>query len=495
MIKIWTSEKMFDYDIHALIRAFFPGEEVLIGCEESYRDDQNMRIEIDYQEKDEIMTIEVSIISDTLSKSLRDSAKNEELEADTRRARRNILKRMIYHLLREYTGEDLPWGTLTGIRPVKLPMQELMKQEFITREYEDDLLEQMKEKYLISDEKGRTSIEIAKEEIGILNQTHRLNGHSIYIGIPFCPTTCLYCSFTSYPIQKYKDKVAAYLAALEKELYAVANLKKDSYLDTVYIGGGTPTTLAAEELEFLLERVTSILDFTYVKEFMVEAGRADSITREKLEVMKKYHVTRISINPQTMNDKTLKLIGRRHTVQQVEDAFYLARELGFDHINMDIILGLPGETIEDVKVTLDKIVEMNPDSLTVHSLAIKRASRLREVLEEEGTKPIIHSTEIMELANQAAREMKMKPYYLYRQKNMAGNQENIGYGRDGKYGIYNVLIMEDVHDIVAVGAGTVSKAIFDDDLIERCDCVKDVDLYIERIDEMIERKRKLFSPL
>lgn len=194
-----------------------------------------------------------------------------------------------------------------------------------------------------------------------------------------------------------------------------------------------------------------------------------------------------------MNEKTLKLIGRKHTIKQVKDAFFLARELGFDNINMDLILGLPGETDKDVEYTLKEIEKMKPDSLTIHSLAIKRASRLREVLEEKGIEPIHNTSETMCLAEEAARNMGLKPYYLYRQKNMAGNFENVGYAKESKYGIYNVLIMEEVQSILAVGAGTVSKVVYSENQIKRCDCVKDVDLYIERIDEMIERKRKLFS--
>jgi oxygen-independent coproporphyrinogen-3 oxidase len=235
------------------------------------------------------------------------------------------------------------------------------------------------------------------------------------------------------------------------------------------------------------------LDFSQVKEFTVEAGRADSITREKLEVLKKYGVTRISVNPQTMNDETLKLIGRRHTVNQVRTSFNLAREVGFDNINMDIILGLPSETESDVQYTIDEIIKLNPDSLTVHSLAIKRASRLNQWIEENGISTLKNTDTTMKIAQTGATRLDMKPYYLYRQKNMSGNFENVGYARDGKYGIYNILIMEECQSIVALGAGSITKRVFPDGRIERCDNVKDVALYIERIDEMIERKRQLLA--
>jgi oxygen-independent coproporphyrinogen-3 oxidase len=281
------------------------------------------------------------------------------------------------------------------------------------------------------------------------------------------------------------------LAALFKEIDFISEFYRDVILDTVYIGGGTPTTLEPCELESLLSYVRKKLDFSNVKEFTVEAGRADSITREKLEVLKKYGVTRISVNPQTMKDETLRLIGRRHSVEQVKNAFWLAREVGFDNINMDIILGLPSENESDVAHTIDEIIKLEPDSLTVHSLAIKRASKLSQWIEENGISTLKNTDATMEIARNGALKLGMKPYYLYRQKNMSGNFENVGYARDGKYGIYNILIMEEVQTIVALGAGSITKRVFDDGRIERCDNVKDVGMYIEKIDEMIERKKIL----
>jgi oxygen-independent coproporphyrinogen-3 oxidase len=289
----------------------------------------------------------------------------------------------------------------------------------------------------------------------------------------------------------WKKRINEYLAALFKEIDFISEFYRDVILDTVYIGGGTPTTLEPCELESLLSYVRKKLDFSNVKEFTVEAGRADSITREKLEVLKKYGVTRISVNPQTMKDETLRLIGRRHSVEQVKNAFWLAREVGFDNINMDIILGLPSENESDVAHTIDEIIKLEPDSLTVHSLAIKRASKLSQWIEENGISTLKNTDATMEIARNGALKLGMKPYYLYRQKNMSGNFENVGYARDGKYGIYNILIMEEVQTIVALGAGSITKRVFDDGRIERCDNVKDVGMYIEKIDEMIERKKIL----
>ena len=278
---------------------------------------------------------------------------------------------------------------------------------------------------------------------------------------------------------------------LIKELAFVAESYRDKILDSVYIGGGTPTTLEPEQMDRLITALRDLFDFSAVKEFTVEAGRADSITREKLEVLKKHNVTRISVNPQTMKQETLDIIGRRATVAQVEEAYALARSLGFDNINMDLILGLPGELEEDVQRTIDRVVELAPDSLTVHSLAIKRASRLNQWVQENGVALLRNTDETMEITARGARALGLVPYYLYRQKNMSGNFENVGYAKEGKLGLYNILIMEEVQTIVACGAGSITKRVFPDGRIERCENVKDVKLYIEKIDEMIERKRQL----
>ena len=351
----------------------------------------------------------------------------------------------------------------------------------------------MKETYLASDEKIDLSIEIAAREKKLLEPLDYERGYSLYVGIPFCPTTCLYCSFTSYPIGKWKGRTGLYLEALFKELEYTARKMEGRPLDTVYFGGGTPTSLSAEDLEALLSRLEQLFDLSRVLEFTVEAGRPDSITMDKLKVLRDHGITRISINPQTMNQKTLDLIGRRHTVEDVREKFHLARGLGFDNINMDLIVGLPEETLCDVKNTMEEIKALAPDSVTVHSLAIKRASRLNQWIQENGVSMLHNTDETMKIAAAGAEKLGMKPYYLYRQKNMSGNFENTGYARPGKYGLYNILIMEEKQTIVALGAGSITKRVFPDGRIERCDNVKDVGLYIEKIDEMIKRKRELFT--
>ncbi len=477
MIKIYTNREQYQYDLHALFKAFYPEHEVRVYglCGQGEQEDGEARAVLIFDDS----KIEAVFDIDG-EKEYTNIYKNDTCVT------KNEHKLSVYHDLCDYTGNTLPWGNLTGIRPTKLSMG------MLAEGMDDDaIIAQMKAEHAVSDEKARLSLDIAKREKRILDKIHYEDGYSLYIGIPFCPTTCLYCSFTSYPIAQWKKRVNDYLDALFREIDFVAQAYQDKVLDTVYIGGGTPTTLEADALDRLLSRMRERFDFQHVTEFTVEAGRADSITRDKLDVLKKHGVTRISVNPQTMKDETLKIIGRQHTVAQVREAFALARAAGFDNVNMDIILGLPGELEADVQNTVDEIARLNPDSLTVHSLAIKRASKLSQWIEENGIASLNNTDATMEIAQKGADALGMKPYYLYRQKNMSGNFENVGYAREGKYGIYNILIMEEVQTIVACGAGSISKRVYPDGRIERCENVKDVAQYIERIGEMIERKKHL----
>ena len=480
MIIVTLNEDRYAYDIHSLVKAFYPEQDVKVFAEgtKEEQSDAGMPAFFVIFKEEEIC----AGITGKTQKTIRLGAPQDK------GAVKNDLKQLLYGILSEETGKTLPWGTLTGIRPTRLAMQLLEQGK--TAEEADAY---MRSTYLCSKEKTELAIDIAKREQKILADIHYEEGYSLYVGIPFCPTTCLYCSFTSFPIRAWKDKVDAYLSAVEKEIDFVKEACADKVLDSVYIGGGTPTTLEPDELDRLFAKLKGTLDWSQVKEFTVEAGRADSITAEKLRVMKKWGVTRISVNPQTMKQETLDVIGRRHTVEQTVEAFWTARREGFDNINMDLILGLPGETKNDVAETMRRVKELAPDSLTVHSLAIKRASRLSQWILETGMDTLHNTDETMQIAALGARELGMEPYYLYRQKNMSGNFENVGYAKPGKAGIYNILIMEEKQSILALGAGTISKAVYPDGRIERCDNVKDVDLYIEKIDEMIERKRKLLG--
>lgn len=479
MINVYTNRENYQYDLNALIKSFYPEHEVKIYGEAALSQNGQggnyvlIRFLADRMEA--VFDIGGTKEYTNIYRNDTDVSKNNH-------------KLSLYHDLCDYTGKTLPWGNLTGIRPTKLTMN--MLDEGMC---DEEIVARMKETHAVSDGKARLSLDIARREKQILDSIHYEDGYSMYIGIPFCPTTCLYCSFTSYPVAVWRKRIQEYLQALFKEIDFVAGAYRDKIPDTIYIGGGTPTTLGAEELDTLLQRVRDRFDFHQVKEFTVEAGRADSITREKLDVLKKHGVTRISVNPQTMKDETLRYIGRQHTVAQVKDAFHMAREAGFDNINMDIILGLPGELEADVQHTIDEITKLNPDSLTVHSLAIKRASKLSQWIEENGIGTLRNTDSTMEIAQKGAYALDMKPYYLYRQKNMSGNFENVGYAREGKYGIYNILINEEVQTIIALGAGGISKRVYPDGRIERCENVKEVAQYIGRIDEMIGRKEQLLG--
>ncbi|MGL5433857.1 MAG: coproporphyrinogen dehydrogenase HemZ [Lachnospiraceae bacterium] len=478
MIVILLNDNAYEQDIRELLMAFFPGETF------GYQPDEQAHLVITQTWREDEQLLELSMAADGKSELA-----TELLAVDYRNRfeTKNQMKRCLYRFLQSYTGKELPWGTLTGIRPTKIVMA---KQSAGMSEV--DIRSYMRDTYYTSVEKIDLSCEIAKREQELLSVIDYQNGYSLYLGIPFCPTTCLYCSFTSYPIGRWKDRTHLYLEALFREMEFVASKKQGAPLDTVYIGGGTPTSLSAADLNCLLEHLETVFDLSGLSELTVEAGRPDSITREKLEVLKRHGVTRISINPQTMQQKTLDIIGRHHSVEAVKECFMLARELGFDNINMDLIIGLPEETIQDVTDTMEQIRQLKPDSITVHTLAIKRAARLNTMKEVYKDLKITGTQEMIEITAAFAREMGMEPYYLYRQKNMAGNFENVGYAMPGKACIYNILIMEEKQTILACGAGTTTKVLYpEENRLERAENVKDVEHYISRVDEMIERKNRL----
>ena len=475
MILVKLNRPCYEYDIHSLIKAFYPEEDVSVTAEDKGYDVPILwQMQIFYNE-DEI-TVEW------------EGTHTFVVDAADRTGTKNRLKQELYGLLAARTGKTLPWGTLTGIRPTKIAMK--MLEQGDTRQ---DIHTYMENTYFTSCEKIDLSIDIAKRELALLSGLDYEKGYSMYIGIPFCPTTCLYCSFTSYPLASWAKRVDDYLDVLEREIDFAAVKLAHRRLNSIYIGGGTPTTLEPYQMDRLLRKIKCSFDLKDCLELTVEAGRPDSITKEKLMVLRSHGVSRISINPQTMKDETLKLIGRRHTVAQTVESFHLARELGFDNINMDLIMGLPEETLDDVCHTMEQIRKLAPDNVTVHSLALKRAARLNMFKEDYKNYRMVNTQEHMDLVASYARDMGLSPYYLYRQKSMAGNLENVGYAAPGKAGVYNILIMEEVQDIVALGAGSISKRIFPNGRIERCENVKDVTQYIDRIDEMIERKRVLFS--
>lgn len=479
MIQVYLSDLSFQYDVHSLIKAFYQEEDVTVSALEQPGPSYTGFV---IREQDAFMICSYYKDGQQACDETRSPAGEDRAET------KSALKRSLYDLLVTLTGKSLPWGTLTGIRPVKLAMKMLSEGA-----PDEEIRAFMAEKYLVSDEKISLATEIAKRENGIIKSVDAENGFSLYIGIPFCPTTCMYCSFTSYPIGRFKHLTDDYLLALERELALVADVFAGRKLTSIYIGGGTPTTLEPAQMLRLQEVLDRYFDCGSALEYTMEAGRPDSITAEKLRTMLAMGINRISVNPQTMQDDTLKLIGRRHTVKQTVEAFLLAREIGLHNINMDIILGLPGEDIGMVRDTLSQIRELGPDSLTVHSMAIKRAAAMHDFLTAHPELKSTNTPEMMDLTAKAASDMGMHPYYLYRQKNMAGNFENVGYAKEGMYGIYNILIMEEVQPIAAVGAGTISKVIMESGRIERCDTIKDVDLYLRSVDQVIDKKREFYN--
>lgn len=469
MIYIQLNEDNFEYDIYSLVKAFYPKQEVKISTEPTPMvEDLLFSMEVDYSDKK--LTLD---------------GREIEIDYSNRPDTKNRLKKAIYESLSARSHQTLPWGTLTGIRPTKISVK--MIEEGAT---DQEVYDYMRDTYLCSDEKIALSLEVSHNEHRLLSEIDYDNGYSVYIGIPFCPSTCLYCSFTSYPIGLWKNKLDEYLDALEKEMIFTSEACKGKKLTTIYIGGGTPTSLDEPHLEKLLTLIDKYFDTKNLREFTIEAGRPDSITREKLEIMKAHPISRISINPQTMNQKTLDLIGRHHKVEDIIRVFGWAKELELPNINMDLILGLPGETIEDVKYTLSEVEKMAPDNLTVHSLALKHSARLNIDKEAYDDYLMENSQSHMDICLEAAKKMNMEPYYLYRQKNMAANLENIGYATKGNEGLYNILIMEEKQTIMALGAGCSCKYVTDHGAtVTRSENVKDVQLYIDRIDEMIDRKR------
>lgn len=474
-------EEKYSYNAYHMTKAFYPSEEINLQVEEkaSNFDEGNSGAYVQLLFKD---GDKISVGDDICDKSW------DKHQMDV----------ALYKALSKKTKKTLAWGLLLGIRPTKIAMGKL--EEGMA---EEDFIPWFQETSLVSEKKAKLAWKIAKREKALLDQLDYKNGYSLYVGIPFCPTVCSYCSFSSGSLSAWSHKVEAYVEALCKELKFIGRMSRNRHLNTIYMGGGTPTTLTAGQFDKVLAVIEENFSFDHLLEYTVEAGRPDSISREKFQVLRDHGISRISINPQSMQQKTLDAIGRRHSVESVKEAFHLAREMGFDNINMDIIAGLSHETLEDMEDTLRQIEKLGPDNLTVHSLAIKRAAKMGQEFQEIKDR-FQDKTQVIEgmidAARQAAARMEMEPYYLYRQKNIAGNFENVGYAKVDKAGIYNILIMEEKQSIIAAGAGATTKIVLDHKVpapgskhgkmtnLIRLDNVKAIDAYIDRVDEMIERK-------
>lgn len=378
-----------------------------------------------------------------------------------------------------------PWGILTGIRPAKI----------VTKLLDEGMSDDEVISYFINEcgttyEKASLALEAARALRPIRDDMYR-DGVSIYIGIPFCPSRCLYCSFVTNGTKQAAALMPEYIEALKKEIKYTADIisHNGTPVETLYIGGGTPTTLTPQLLEEMIDCLYDSCDLSKMKEFTVEAGRPDTITEEKLKVLKKYNVDRISINPQSMNDSTLKIIGRAHSADDIREAMKMARHCGFDNINMDVIAGLPGEDMEMFKYTLSEVEKLESEDTTVHTMSIKRSSRLNEYLDEYDLAKGELVAEMVSYARKYLAEGGKFPYYMYRQKNQLGNLENVGYSKPGFESLYNLYIMEEIQTIISLGCGGVTKTVdLETNRIERIFNVKEAKDYIERLDEMLHRK-------
>lgn len=472
-MKVKLNNMQYRYDVYQIINIFFSLSDIEFV-------EENWDLDIDLGKEEIVVGY---------------NGEYDNLTLDSRIPYKDSIKKIIFQYLAKKTGEEMPWGSLIGVKPSKIALA------LINEGKDNDyIVNYFKEHYNTRSDKSELCINIAKVEEELVNRDEK--NISIYIGMPFCPTRCLYCSFTSNPIEGCKSLIDPYLNSLYSEIEKTANYIKEKNLniECVYFGGGTPTAVNDEQFEKVMEHIhNSFLVGNNVQEFTVECGRPDSITLNKLNSMKRYNVHRISINPQTMNDDTLKLIGRRHSVKDVIDKYTMARELGFKNINMDIIVGLPGESLAHVERTCEEILKLNPESITVHGMSIKRGSKLHENIINKISFAMPEQNELnlmYEKTVALSKSLNMKPYYMYRQKNMVGNMENVGYTIEGKEAIYNIQMIEERQTIIACGAGAVTKVVFlDENRLERHFNVKDIREYLNRVDEMVQKKLDLLDTL
>jgi len=472
----------FKYEIEATVKLFIGASRFNFYYEipENFSADEYIIAEI------ESNTLKCRIKLDGKEISLKKILSENEI--NERSVAEHELCRLIYTALKQLTRIVPPWGLLTGIRPVKkvtaLVQQGLNKNE---------INEILTKKYEISPSKLELAFHTADNQLPILEKINK-KAVSLYISIPFCPTRCSYCSFVSHSMDSAMKLIPDYIKKLCDELKIIGNIVKETNteIDTIYFGGGTPTSISAEYIEVLMECVKDNFDIASVREYNFEAGRADTITREKLEIIKKYGATRISVNPQTLNDDVLKVIGRLHTGEDTINAFKTAREVGFDNINMDLIAGLPSETSESFKNSLDKIIDLNPESITVHTLTLKRSASLYECGKSHIGNPV---ADMVNYSVERLMSNGYNPYYLYRQKNTVDNLENVGYSKKGAESYYNIYIMDETQTILGAGCAASTKLVYPDGKISRIHNYKFPYEYINRFEQMIEKKKEVIECL
>ncbi|WP_462408897.1 coproporphyrinogen III oxidase [Neobacillus sp. Marseille-QA0830] len=449
-------DERFNRPLQLIANLFFEETEIIASADEQH--DLQIKFQLNVEEK---ITVAAELMSED-GKVFRSNYEQDILPSDTEKEYFKQLKNAVSHVylivLQDFTGIRQKWGILTGVRPTKLLHKKM--QEGIQREQAH---QQLREDYLITDEKIQLMQQIVDRQLAVVPDLYSLNEEvSIYIGIPFCPTKCAYCTFPAYAINGRQGSVDSFLGGLHYEMRKMGEwLRKAGIrITTVYYGGGTPTSITAEEMDMLYEEMyNSFPDVENIREITVEAGRPDTITPEKLEILKKWKIDRISINPQSYTQETLKAIGRHHTVTETVDKFHLARELGMNNINMDLIIGLPGEGMNEFSHSLAETEKLMPESLTVHTLSFKRASEMTKNKEKYKVADRYEVEKMMELAQDWTATHGYVPYYLYRQKNILGNLENVGYSLPEQESIYNIMIMEEQQTIIGLGCGASSKFI------------------------------------
>ena len=470
-MNLYVKNHNFHFELENLTRLFFPNEKITV-----IRDFSEPQPPYIYTEVSDKITISVNIGSFNKSETAEKKLTDDDNEL--------VSAQLLYKLLCDFTGLTQPWGILTGVRPVKLlrKLAEESNEEQAVKKFEKD--------FFVSNEKIALSRETEHNERKIL-ELSRPESFSLYVGIPFCPSRCSYCSFVMASIERAEKLIEPYTKLLCEEIKRTAEIanKLGLRLETVYFGGGTPTTLSAEQLDTVLRTVNKSFDMSTCREFTVEAGRPDTIDSTKLFALKENKVDRISINPQTTNDEVLKTIGRKHTAQQFFDAFELARKCGFDNINTDLIAGLPTDTPESFKNSLDSIVRLNAECITVHTLCMKRASRLTTEGVTLDLQQARDAREMLAYTQNILGQNEYIPYYMYRQSRMVGNLENVGWSKRGFESLYNVYVMDETHTIFACGSGGVTKLKRNNpDYLERIFNFKYPYEYIDRFDELIQRK-------
>ena len=475
-MNLYVKNNRFWFELENLTRLFFPNEKINV-----YKEFSEVKPPYVFSELSDKITVKVQI-NDFFAEDEAEIKNDDTLDELSTVS-------LLYKMLRDYSKISQPWGLLTGVRPVKL-LRKISEESDI-----DSAVLRFTNDFFVSEQKAELARITEQNERKILCLS-KPESFSLYVGIPFCPSRCSYCSFVMASIERAKKLIEPYVDLLCEELKATAKAAKDLglRLESVYFGGGTPTTLSAEQLNRVLSVVNSEFDMSTCREFTVEAGRPDTITRDKLISLKENNVGRISINPQSVNDEVLKAIGRKHTAEQFYQAFDLARKCGFDNINTDLIAGLPSDTVESFKTSLDSMIDLNAECITVHTLCMKRASNLTQDGKIIDREEALRAQKMLEYAQSRLISESYIPYYLYRQTRMVGNLENVGWSKRGYESLYNVYVMDETHTILACGSGGVTKLKNSStDYLKRVFNFKFPYEYIDRFDEILKRKEEIYA--